>query len=148
MSLPTPRRRVRAGHTLPEVAVALTLVAILLLAATVPARRLLDQAAVHAAASELATLLAVARELAVAGARPVAVRFDPEHGAATVLAGRDTLRRLALAADYGVTLATTRDSTAFAASGLGAGAANLSAVLTRGAAAETLFVSRLGRVRW
>ena len=146
---PHPRPpRGRSGHTLVEVTLALAVLGVLLLLAVGPVRRLVDGAAVRAAAGELATLLATARDLAVAGASPVAVRLDPARGAATVLAGGDTLQRSALAADYGVTLTATRDSTAFAASGLGSGAANLSAVLTRGAAAETLFVSRLGRVRW
>jgi Tfp pilus assembly protein FimT len=144
---PRPPRR-RTGHTLAEVALALGVLAILLLLSAAPVRRLVDGAAVRAAAGELATLLATARDLAVAGASPVAVRLDPVLGAATVLAGGDTLRRVTLAADHGVTLTATRESTAFAASGLGSGAANLSVRLTRGSAAETLFVSRLGRVRW
>jgi hypothetical protein len=37
---------------------------------------------------------------------------------------------------------------AFGASGLGYGAANLRVVVRRGAASETVYVSRLGRVRW
>lgn len=144
---PRPPRRC-TGHTLPEVALTLGVLGILLLLSAGPVRRLVDGAAVRAAAGELATLLGTARDLAVAGASPVAVHLDSAHGAATVLAGGDTLRRSTLAADYGVSLTATRESTTFAASGLGSGAANLRAVLSRGAAAETLFVSRLGRVRW
>ena len=143
---PLPPRR--AGHTLLEVTLVLGVLAILLLVPAAALRRLLDGAALHSPADDLATLLASARDLAVAGAAPVAVRLDPTLGAATIVAGGDTLQRAALADDYGVRLTASRESTAFAASGLGSGAANLSAVLTRGAAAETLFVSRLGRVRW
>lgn len=148
MSVRTGPRGARAGHTLLEVTLALALLAILLVVAIPAVRRLVDGAAVRSAAGELATLFAVARDLAVAGATPVAVRLDEAQGAATVLAGTDTLRRSTLAAAYGITLTATRESTAFAPSGLGTGAANLSAVLRRGATAETLFVSRLGRVRW
>jgi len=36
---------------------------------------------------------------------------------------------------------------AYAPNGLGYGASNLTVVLRRGSAAETIFVSRLGRVR-
>jgi hypothetical protein len=46
-----------------------------------------------------------------------------------------------------VRLAATRDSMAYLPLGLGYGAANLRAVLTRGRASDTVFVSRLGRVR-
>jgi hypothetical protein len=46
-----------------------------------------------------------------------------------------------------VSLGTTRDSIVFDARGLGYGAANLTLVARRGSAAETLVVSRLGRVR-
>jgi hypothetical protein len=41
----------------------------------------------------------------------------------------------------------TRDSIAFYPSGLGYGAANTRLIVSRGAAAETVTVSRAGRVR-
>jgi hypothetical protein len=66
---------------------------------------------------------------------------------AVVHVGPDTVRHLALGARYGVRLAATRDSMAYVAPGLGHGAANLRVVLTRGLAADTIVVSRLGRVR-
>jgi hypothetical protein len=47
-----------------------------------------------------------------------------------------------------VSLSTSRDSLAFDVRGLGYGAANLTLVARRGAAADTLVVSRLGRVRY
>ena len=53
----------------------------------------------------------------------------------------------ALGHAHGVTLASSRDSLAFDVRGLGYGAANLTLVARRGRAAETLVVSRLGRVR-
>jgi hypothetical protein len=48
---------------------------------------------------------------------------------------------------YGVRLEPSRDSMAYAPSGLGWGGANLRVVVRRGAAADTVVVSRLGRVR-
>jgi hypothetical protein len=57
------------------------------------------------------------------------------------------LLRRDLRSVFGVRLSASRDSMAYDARGLGLGAANLSLVIRRGAAAETVFVSRLGRVR-
>jgi hypothetical protein len=64
-----------------------------------------------------------------------------------VHAGADTVRVRELGARYGVRLASSRDSLAFDPRGLGFGAANASIRLTRGAAAETVVVARLGRIR-
>ena len=49
---------------------------------------------------------------------------------------------------HGVSLSSTRDSITFDVRGLGWGAANLTLSVRRGAAAETLTVSRLGRVKY
>jgi hypothetical protein len=64
-----------------------------------------------------------------------------------VHAGADTLRRLHLRARHGVRLSASRDTMAYAPPGVGHGAANLRVILTRGRAADTVVVSRLGRVR-
>jgi hypothetical protein len=47
-----------------------------------------------------------------------------------------------------VAVASSRDTVTYGASGRGYGAANSTIVLSRGAAAETVFVARLGRARW
>jgi hypothetical protein len=46
-----------------------------------------------------------------------------------------------------VELRATRDSLAYDPYGMGRGASNLSIVIRKGAAVETVFVSRLGRIR-
>jgi hypothetical protein len=48
---------------------------------------------------------------------------------------------------HGVRLAATRDSMTYYPDGLALGGANLSIVLSRGAAADTVIVSREGRVK-
>ena len=58
-----------------------------------------------------------------------------------------TISHRRLGSSHGVSLSSSRDSMAYAPNGLGHGASNLTVVLRRGSAAETLFVSRLGRVR-
>ena len=70
--------------------------------------------------------------------------------ASASLVGRsyaDTVAHRMLASSHGVSLTVSRDSMAYAPNGLGYGASNLTVILRRGAAAETIFVSRLGRVR-
>jgi hypothetical protein len=61
--------------------------------------------------------------------------------------GADTVARADFT-DRGVRLHATRDSMAYGANGLGVGAANLRLVLSRGARADTITISRLGRVQW
>jgi type II secretory pathway pseudopilin PulG len=128
----------------------LVTIAVLGVLAAVGARgaaRAADTAAVHAAGAELRAAFGAARALAVHRAARVAVRLDSAAGTVVVHDGADTVRRLALRATYGVRLAATRDSMAYAPPGLGHGAANLRVVLARGRSADTTVVSRLGRVR-
>ncbi len=98
------------------------------------------------AAQETVNLLALARDHAIATGDRTAVRFDVVATRVVVHAGRDTIA----VGDFhgrGLTLEATRDSLSYAPSGLGVGAANLRLVLTRSARADTITVSRLGRVQ-
>jgi hypothetical protein len=74
------------------------------------------------------------------------VTVQPASARLVVHAGADTLRGASWRA-LGVTVEATRDSLAYGPDGLGVGAANLRLILRRGGAADTLSVSRLGRVR-
>lgn len=137
----------RCGVTLLEMLVVLVVLGVLL-ALTVPrAVGAADRAAVRSAAGELVTLFSRARREAVRRRTPVALRLDRTRGAVWLALGDSLLLRRELGASYGVRLVTTRDSMAYDARGLGVGAANLSVRVERGVAAETVVVSRLGRVR-
>ena len=76
-----------------------------------------------------------------------AVILDSGSASLIVRAYADTISHRRLGSSHSVAFTTTRDSMAYAPNGLGYGASNLTVVLRRGSAAETLFVSRLGRVR-
>ncbi len=108
----------------------------------------LDRLATRAAIAEAGALVAQARDEAVAQHAPVSLLID--SGAASIeLRARG--RRLALhrlGGAGGLVLSASRDSIAFDVRGLGYGAANLTLVARRGDAADTLVVSRLGRVRY
>jgi len=106
-----------------------------------------NRAAVRSAATDLASTFAAARQHAIHRRGAVAVEIDTATGLVNVRSGDESLARRDLRAMYSVRVAATRDSMAYDARGLGIGAANLSVVLRRGGAVETLFVSRLGRVR-
>jgi prepilin-type N-terminal cleavage/methylation domain-containing protein len=134
-----PRRR---GLTLVELCLVLTIIG---LASTMAVRQLglyLDRAAVRSA------VVGRARDEAVAQRTPVSVRFDTIADALELRMAGALLSRAALGHAHGVSLAANRESLAYDLRGLGYGAANLTLIARRGRAADSLVVSRLGRLRW
>lgn len=89
----------------------------------------------------------LARQSAILRAAHTGIIIDRPGGHVAVVTGGETLMRRDLEGTYGVALSSTRDSTAYSPLGHGFGAANLSLVIARGRVAETIFVSREGRVR-
>jgi prepilin-type N-terminal cleavage/methylation domain-containing protein len=135
------------GFTLAELLVVLLLVSIVLGFAFVRLGAAADRAAVRSGVSNAAAVFIGARNAAIYRHAPVAVHIDTLSGllltrADSLVLGRRDLHVL------GVHLSASRDSMAFDGRGLGVGAANLSLIVRRGAASDTLFLSRLGRVRY
>lgn len=108
---------------------------------------LVDRLAVRGAVAELAAACAAARQLAILRGQPAVLVVDDAAGQLTMRVGADTVVRRPVGHAFGVTLSATRDSLVYAPTGLGFGAANLRVAVTRRAVTDTLFVSRLGRVR-
>ena len=135
------------GTTLPELLLVLTIMGILGTIAIPRAARWRDRVSVRSAALETVATLAAARRWSLSRSSRTAVTFDTGAATLTVRSYSDTITRRNLASSHGVTLSASRDSIAYAPNGLGYGASNLTIVLQRGAAAESIFVSRLGRVR-
>ena len=106
-----------------------------------------DRIAVDAATSSTMSLLATARHAALRRATRTAVHLDSARGTVSIVAGPDTLERRPLRDVHGIEFSSSRDSIAFTSTGLGYGAANTQIILRRGAAADTISVSRLGRAR-
>lgn len=134
------------GVTLIELLFVLAVAAILALLATPPYVAVRNRAAVQSSATAAIFAFDAMRSFALTRARHAALLVDTAGGRLVVYSRRDTVLRLPLRASFGVHLASTRDSTAIAPDGLGYGAANLRLIMSRGAAAETINVSRLGRV--
>jgi Tfp pilus assembly protein FimT len=137
----------RAGTTLLEVALVCAVVGIATAIAAPGVRGVVDGVQLRGARDELVAACAAARQLAILRGQTVTLTVDAPRGVVVVATPVDTVVRRDLAADYGVRVAATRTAVAFAPTGLGVGVSNLSVVLTRGRVADTVFVSRLGRVR-
>lgn len=137
----------RAAYTLFELLVVLSVTAVLLGLATLRIGIAADRSAVHSAASEAAAVFTAARNAAIYRRAAVAVTIDTVYGTVRAYSDSVLIYRRDLGTTLRVRLSATRDSMAFDARGLGVGLANLSLVIQRGAARDTVFVSRLGRVR-
>ena len=137
----------RRGTTLPELLVVLTVIGVLGAVGVVRVSALRNRLSVRAAAAETVGTFALARRWSVSRATRTALTIDTAGAAVVVRSYNDTIAHRRLGASHGVTLWATRDSMAYAPNGLGYGASNLSLVIRRGTAAETVVVSRLGRVR-
>jgi Tfp pilus assembly protein FimT len=137
----------RRAVTLIEVTIATAIIALICAICTPALLRHLDRSKVRHAASEVMSMLALARSTAVAREDHVSVIFDAVRSDMIIVAGQDTLSTRTLGAIYGVHLRSNRDSVTYGPTGLGYGAANQSIILQRGSALDTVVISRLGRVR-
>jgi len=137
----------RPALTLLDLVIVLVIIGLLSIIAVREMGHWLDRLAARSAVAEAAEVISQARDEALARHALVSVRFDTARGELALHARGRLLAMHALGHAHGVTLASTRDSLAFDVRGLGYGASNLTLVARRGHAAETLVVSRLGRVR-
>ncbi len=138
----------RHAHTLPELVLTLSLLAII---ATMAVPPLIDTAArwrLRAAVGDIVNTLVLAREAALARGSLATLVVDAPRGEVTVVCGGDTIARRAIGATHGVTLAASGDSVRYAPDGLATGVSNTTLLVALGARIDSVVVSRLGRVRW
>ena len=109
--------------------------------------RLLDRVQVRGAVSDIESAFSSARHIAIARMSQPTVVIDTVTNAIYITLEGDTLRKRKVGDEHGVQLYTTRARMTYSATGLGYGAANLSVVVRRNSAVDTVFVSRLGRLR-
>jgi Tfp pilus assembly protein FimT len=138
----------RPATTLLELTLVMTIVGICLALVAPRFAALRDKAAVRGAAGEISATFSLARETAIARRVMVAIVLDTASGSVQVRAQGQLLRQRALSAIYGIGLGSNRDSAVYDARGLGYGAFNLTIVVRRRSAVDTLTASRLGRLRW
>ena len=137
----------RSGFTLLELLICASVMTTIGAIAVPRFSGLQHRLAVRGASSLLTRALLDARHHAARRGTRIAVRFDTTAATVTVSAPSDTLARHDLHTLFGVSLAVTRDSIAYLPSGLGYGASNARFIVSRGTAADTVTVSRIGRVR-
>lgn len=137
----------RAAFTLIELTITLCIMSILSAIAVPGAGRLLDSIHVNGAVVEITSLFGAARHIAIARSAQASVEIDTANRIIRVLSGGDTIRKREIGRVHEVRLSATRLRMTYAATGMGYGAANLSVVVRRNGSVDTVFVSRLGRVR-
>ncbi|HEY4218060.1 MAG TPA: prepilin-type N-terminal cleavage/methylation domain-containing protein [Gemmatimonadaceae bacterium] len=138
----------RSAFTLLELTLTMTIVALCLALVAPRFAALRDGASVRGAVNEIGATFADAREMAIVRAAPVAIVFDTAGAAVEIHANGQSVTRRTLAEVYGVRIESNRDSAVYDARGYGYGVSNLSVTVHRGAVADTLTMSKLGRVRW
>ncbi len=144
----TPFANHRGGFTLIELVLVLVIMGLTSLVGIRQLQHYLDRIATRDASRSAGGFIARARDEAIALHTPVSVRVDTAGDLLELRARGTAFSRAALGDIHGVTLTTTRDSITFDVRGLGYGAANLTLVARRGQSADTVTVSRLGRVRY
>lgn len=136
-----------SGFTLSQVLVTITVLALLTGAAAPRFVRYRDRLNVHAATMDIVSALARTRSVAFERSTRAATTFDAPTATLAVHSYGDTLEVRPLGALYGVSLVVSRDSVTYAANAMGFGVSNARIIVLRGAVAETITVSRLGRVK-
>ena len=137
----------RTGFTIIETTIVLAITAALL-AITLPrAARFVDRMEVRGAVSEIESLFSLARHVAIARGTQVTLDIDPANRVLSVWAGGELVRTREVGLAHGVQVTSNRPSVTYSPIGVGYGASNLTMVVSRHRAADTIVVSRLGRVR-
>jgi prepilin-type N-terminal cleavage/methylation domain-containing protein len=135
------------AFTIIELTVTVCILSILSAIAISRAGSILDRVKVRSAAVDVESLFRAARHIAIARAEQATVDIDPTTQSISVSVGSDTVRKREIGRAHDVLLSASRARMSYAATGMGYGAANLSVVVRRNSAVDTVFVSRLGRVR-
>ena len=137
----------RHAFTIVEIIVTICILGVLSAIAMPSVGKLLDRVHVRGAVLEIESLFSGARHIAIARSAQTTVEIDTVNQAIYVSVGVDTLRKSEIGKDHGVKLSATRVRMSYSPTGMGYGAANLSVFVRRSSSVDTVFVSRLGRLR-
>jgi prepilin-type N-terminal cleavage/methylation domain-containing protein len=135
------------GFTIIEVVIVITIAGLLSAITISRAGGFIDQIEVHGATMEAESMFSRARHIAIARGTPTILDLDPVGSTLSIRGANEVLASRDLRAAHGIDLDTNRTSITYSPVGVGYGAANFTMILSRGRAADTIYVSRLGRVR-
>jgi prepilin-type N-terminal cleavage/methylation domain-containing protein len=137
------------GFTLPELIVVLCIAAILLGFWVPRAARLMDWLETEQAVRDVTTAFAVGRNGAILQSTRARITFRSDTLRIDRLGphGWEAWWRTPGPASHGVTLEVSNPVVEFGPTGMGWGASNTKIVLRRGSQAETITMSRVGRVK-
>ena len=137
----------RHAFTIVEIPVTICILGVISAIAMPSVGKLLDSIHIRGAVLEIESLFSGARHIAIARSAQTTVDIDTVNQAIYVSVGVDTLRKREIGKDHGVRLSATRVRMSYSATGMGYGAENLSVFVRRNSFVDTVFVSRLGRLR-
>lgn len=137
----------RHAFTIIELTVTICILGVISAIAMPSVGKLLDRVRVRGAVLEIESLFSGARHIAIARSSQTTADIDTVNQAMYVSVGVDTLRKREIGKEHGVRLSASRVRMSYSATGMGYGAANLSVFVRRSSFVDTVFVSRLGRLR-
>ncbi|PYP60554.1 MAG: hypothetical protein DMD40_00430 [Gemmatimonadetes bacterium] len=139
------------GFTLLELMVVIMIAAVLVAFWVPRAANLMDWIETERAARDVTTALAVGRNGAVLRSTRARITLDPDTLRIDRFGARgwEPWWRAPGPSSHGVSLVTSNPIVIFGPTGMGWGASNTTVILRRGSQAETITLSRVGRVkRW
>lgn len=138
----------RAGFTVIELTLAIVLIGVVTTFGLKRFNTLRDSIAVNSAANDTESLFASARQLAISLSEGITIEIDTSSNRITVRsASSKILQETAPGEQHGVYLSANRNRVSYSQTGLMTGLANVSIILSKGVSADTITVSRLGRVK-
>jgi len=135
------------GFTIIEVTIVLTVAAALFAIALPRAAGFVDAIEVRGAVTEIESMFSLARHVAIARGAQSTVDIDVGNRTLSIRVGAEPIETREVGAAHGVDITSNRSSITYSPIGVGYGAANFTMVVSRNRAADTVVVSRLGRVR-
>ena len=139
--------RLRMGFTIIETTIVVAIAAALMAIGLPRAWIFVDRLEVRGAVTEIESMFSLARHVAIARGQQVTLDIDVGARAISIRAGPELIRTREVGAAHGVLLVTNRTSITYSPIGVGYGASNFTMIVSRNRAADTIVVSRLGRVR-
>lgn len=137
----------RKGTTIIEMTLVLAIMSVLAAIALPRASGFIDRMEVQGAVTELKALFSLARQVAIARGSQSTLVIDAPGATVTLRVGTEIVQSRPVGAVHGVTVESNRSSITYSPIGVGYGAANFTLIVSRKAAADTMVISRLGRVR-